>query len=499
VKRLEADIVIIGAGTAGLPAAVTAAEGGAKVILFEKKGSTGGTGNRANMVFGVETRLQKLQPAYLTKEQAFKDHMDWTHWRVDTRMVKAFYNKSAETIDWLEKMGIEFEINQYIPGSYNTPHTVKAPTEEVTSAKNVNITMGSCLHMMKILTAKAKELGVQIYPGTPVKKLIKERGKITGVVAESKTKEAIRVKAKAVIVSTGGFGDNPDMLKKHTGFEEGKDLFMIKVLGLKGEGIQMAWAAGAATTDMHLGLMHHLPPPCQGPGGTAPELRAFSQPSNIMVNLLGERFIPEDLRGGHQSVGNSISIQKNRGAFMIFDGDSKKYYEQQDMSFRTADHLLRPLVFTGKDLDENIQVLRGRGYKYLFAADTLEELCTQTGIDYNGLKKTVAEYNEFCKKGVDALFNKDPKYLRPIKTPRFYAARFFPGAYGTVGGIKINYKTEVMTDDFKVIPGLYAAGSDANNIYDITYVPLAGNYMGFAVNTGRIAAESALEYIKTGS
>lgn len=233
-----------------------------------------------------------------------------------------------------------------------------------------------------------------------------------------------------------------------------------------------------------------------GPGGTAPELKAFSQPYNIMVNLLGERFIPEDLRGGHQSVGNAISIQKNRAAFTIFDGDTRKFYDTQDFSFKTSDVLHRDKLFKSDNLDENIKAMQDRGYKYLFVADSIEGLCSQTGIDFNGLLQTITQYNKFCKAGKDSLFNKDPKYLRPIVKPKFYAARFFPGAYNTVGGIKINYRTEVMNNDYKVIPGLYAAGNDSNSIYDTTYVELAGNYMGFAMNTGRIAAESALQYIK---
>lgn len=493
MKNLKADIVVVGAGTAGLPAAITAAEKGASVILLEKRGTTGGTANRANMVFAVESRLQRQSSPFLSKEKAFRDHMDWTHWRVDSRLVKAFYDKSASTIDWLEGMGLEFEIRELTAGGYNTPHIVKAP--QTSSAENVNITMGTCAHMIHILTERAKELGVQIYLRTPVRKLIKKGRRVTGVLAEDVSKEEIRISAGAVIICTGGFSDNSGMIKEFCGYEQGKDLFIIKVLGLKGDGIRIAWEAGAAPSDMHLALMHHLPPPCQGPGGTAPELRAFSRPSNIMVNLQGQRFIPEDLGGGHQSVANAISQQKNRAAFMIFDSDIKKYYDAQDLSFVTSKGLERPLVFPHDNLDDNIRAVQEKGYKYLFIADSVEDLCAQTGIDLEGLKETLDEYNKACKSGRDELFNKSSEYLRPVKKSPFYAARFFPGAYGTVGGIRINHKTEALTNDYTPIPGLYAAGSDANAIYDTTYVPLAGNYMGFAVNTGRMAGENAVEFV----
>jgi len=496
MKHLESDIVVIGAGTTGLPAAITAAEGGAKVILLEKRGVVGGAANMANMVLGIESRLQKAHPPVLTIERAFRDHLDWSHWLVDTKLVKAFYEKSASTIDWLLDMGVEFNpIGTYSPGNYNTTHVVKAP--DVISKKNVYLTSGSCAAMIKILHKKAQELGVEILLKTPAKKLIKKNGRITGVVAADASGEEIRIKAKAVIIGSGGYSDNPQMIKQYTGLEEGKDLFTIKILGVKGDGIKMAWEAGAAKTDMHMQLMHHLAPPCQGPGGTAPELNVFQRPSNIMVNLLGERFIPEDLRGGHQSVGNAISIQKDRAAFMLFDRNLKKEHEKTKPRIGSTALLERPSVFKHDNLDDNIRDIQARGYKWLYMAETLEELCEQTGIDLKGLKQTIKQYNDFCKAGQDKQFYKDPQYLKPIKGPGYYACRFFLGAYGGIGGIKINHKTEVLDKDWKVIPGLYAGGNDANDLYGSTYVPLASNYMGFAVNTGRMAAERALEYIKS--
>jgi len=314
---------------------------------------------------------------------------------------------------------------------------------------------------------------------------------------DSLTRETIQAKAKTVIIATGGFSDNKEMMKKYTGFEEGKDLFSFKLLGLKGDGIRMAWEVGAGKSEMNMGLMHHMPPPCHGPMGTRAEFAAFRRPQNIMVNLLGERFVSEDTGGAHGLIGNAISIQKKRCAFTIFDGEMKKYYDKTplEMPRMGAGPYVR---FKHANLDDNIKEVQALGYKHMFMADSLEELCAQTGIDLNGLRKTIAEYNKFCKMGRDEIFYKKPENLRRFANqPPYYAGRFFPGAYNTTGGIKINYKTEVLTEDFEVIPGLYAAGVDANALYGHTYVPLGGNYMGFAINSGRMAAEHALEYIKT--
>ena len=132
MKRLKADIVVIAAGTAGLPAAVTAAEGGASVIVLEKMGRTGGAANRGNMIFAVESRVQKeTSPIVITKEEAYKVHMEWTHWRVDARLVLEFYRKAGSTIDWLQDMGVEFTEFRQMPTSPGeaprpiTTHVVK--------------------------------------------------------------------------------------------------------------------------------------------------------------------------------------------------------------------------------------------------------------------------------------------------------------------------------------------------------------------------------------
>lgn len=194
---------------------------------------------------------------------------------------------------------------------------------------------------------------------------------------------------------------------------------------------------------------------------------------------------------------NAISLQKDRAAFTIFDRATYEYYDKTLPKIAPKEAVPKPMNFKSLVLDDIITEVQERGYKYFYRTDTIEELCTQSGIDLNGLRNTIAEYNKFCKMGCDEFLGKDPKNLRPIKKPPFYAARLCIGAYNTVGGIKINYKTEVIDKNGEVIPGLYAAGNDANTLYAGTYVPLAGNFVGFAVNSGRMAAENALEYIKS--
>ncbi|MBW2065121.1 MAG: FAD-dependent oxidoreductase [Deltaproteobacteria bacterium] len=476
MKKLSTDIIVVSAGVAGLAAAIAAAEKGARVIGFEKASTTGGTGNMGMGPLGVESRLQRLKSLGPTKDEAFRIFMDYTHWQVDGRLVRAYFDKAATTIDWLEGMGVEFmDPCAYFPGGHPTWHPVKPGTE------------GCAANMVRIMTERAKELGVEIHLQTPVKKIIKGEGKITGVIAEDRSGNEIEAEGKAVIIATGGFGDDPKMIRKYTGYEWGKDIQSFRVPGLVGDGIRMAWEVGAASTEMRMELIYLMP------GEVNPELaEAFRQP-HLLVNLLGERFINEEIMPNTAFTGNAISRQKERTSFLIFDEDIKRHMETVGFDFY---HLVFPYTKVS-NLDALIKEAHGSGCRDIYVADSLEELAEQTGIDPQGLKATVKEYNEFCERGFDPVFNKSHRLLRPIKSPRFYAGKQLPGAYGTLGGIKINYRTEVLDKKWNKIPGLYAAGTDACSIYGDTYVfILPGNTMGFALNSGRIAGENAAEYVK---
>ena len=148
--------------------------------------------------------------------------------------------------------------------------------------------------------------------------------------------------------------------------------------------------------------------------------------------------------------------------------------------------------------DEALQKALDRGNQHMFVVDSLDELVSKTGIDREGLLNAIKEYNLACEKGRDQLFYKNPRYLRPVKQPKFYVGRILPHALGTLGGIRINYKTEVLNNELDVIPGLYAAGLDANSIYGDSYPwIMSGNTFGFAINSGRMAGENAVAYVKS--
>jgi fumarate reductase flavoprotein subunit len=308
--------------------------------------------------------------------------------------------------------------------------------------------------------------------------------------AEDDTGEEITATAKAVIVATGGFGDNPKMIKKFTGYQHGRDLFSFRIPGVAGDGLRMAWEMGAARSEISMELTFGIPrEDVYGFGVRS----AFRQP-HLMVNLLGERFVNEEVVVNTPFTGNAISRQKDRCAVMILDDAILDHYEKHGLDLPMS------LVFNVPmgDVRQGIEQAISSGVEDLIIADGIEELAAKTGIPCDQLKKTLEEYNRHCQEGHDGLFNKDRKYLHPVTGPKFYAGKNYPAGYGSLGGIKINYKTEVLNKDWQTIPGLYAAGIDTCDIFGDCYPFIfPGSTMGYAMNTGRIAGENAADYVKT--
>ncbi|MBP2652499.1 MAG: fccA2 [Firmicutes bacterium] len=478
VKYVETEVAVIGSGAAGMAAACAAAERGAKATIFEKNSRIGGSIRGGMGPLGIESHLQKEKHLHFTAEEAFKFHMDFTHWKVDARLVGEYIRKSADTISWLEGMGVKFtDVAAYYPGAYFTWHTVDYEAEKITD----------------VLFVQAKKFGAEIYYETTVKKILNDNGRILGLSGRDNYGKDIMVQAKAVVVATGGGSGNAAWIKEQTGYNQGQDLFIISYPEIQGEGVRMAWEAGAAASPVTVDAFICLPDPYGGPGGTLEELGAFRQP-NLMVNLDGERFMNEEIIKNPGLGGNAVHRQKNGCGIMIFDAPIKDDYAEYGLDYGLVNRPFRK----GAPIDGIIEKARCEGYEHLFMADSIEELSAAAGIDARNLARTIAEYNAACDSGRDEIFYKPPKYLRPITKPKFYAARFFLSGYGVLGGIKINHHAEVLSKEHEVILGLYAAGNDANDVFGDTYpFALAGSSSGFCYNIGRIARENAAKYVQS--
>ena len=315
MRKIETDVVVAGGGLAGLAASIAAAENGVEVIVLEKSNTTGGAANMGMGPLGVGSSVQKREMVSLTPGEAFRKHMFFTHYRVDARLVRDYYFKSGDTIDWLIDMGVEFV---GVQRAFSAPEATRAYSDGEFTWHVVKPEGGgapgprSASSMIKKMTTRATDLGVEFMLETPATKIIMEDGKAVGILAKNKDGEEIEVRAKAVIIATGGFGDNPQMIKDETGFEFGKTIFNFAVPGMKGDGLKMAWEAGAGRTPCTMELMYQLPDNMNHfilDG-------AFRQPC-LWVNKNGQRFMPEDQIGNTTFTGNAIAAQIGHVAYSI--------------------------------------------------------------------------------------------------------------------------------------------------------------------------------------
>ncbi|MBN3056676.1 FAD-dependent oxidoreductase [Pectobacterium brasiliense] len=471
----SADIVIIGAGAAGTSATMAAAEKGAKIVLLEKQPIVGGTGNFAEGIFAANSSLQKRQGIVVTPDMAFKTIMDYSHWMANPFVVRAFVNRSADTIEWVKSKGIKFEyIGPGGPGGMLTWHVIDGP--------------GHGRHLIKTFHEQFKSMDVTTLVKTAGKDLVVKDGKVTGVIAQDSDGNTVQIDAKAVIIATGGYANNKEMLQKYAAFP---DTIMVGNVGKDGDGINMAWKAGAKPDG--LGLLQAYRPGLPDYAPNSHLLAAARQPY-LWVDQHGRRFTDESNVIIWPHSGNALS---KAGGIMysIFDETSRKHYVEDGIDVPIGEWVIANTKLTKFDSEFTKESQKNRGF--VFKSATIDGLAKEMGVDASVLKHTLEENNKFATQKRDDVFNKNMDYLRPVKTGPFYAVRMQPAALGTLGGVRIDEKMQAIDKSGEVIPGLYVTGNDAAGMYGDTYdLLLGGGTFGFALNSGRIAAESALDYMK---
>lgn len=482
MKTLETDMVIVAGGPAGLAAAITAGENGLRSIILEKSGTTGGAANMGMGPLGIDTKIQKANFNNISVQEALDMHMQYTHYRVDEDLVQTYFNKSADTIEWLEDMGVEFAgAFRYFKESEATWHIVK-PENGVIGPRAAG-------PMIRKMTERAKELGTEILLETAAVSLIVENGKVCGAKAVDKDGNGIEVRGKAVIVATGGFGNNKEMLEEEFGLHLGEDFFPFRIPGITGDGLRMMWAVGAEKFGANIEAIYQIPDNLNWF-----LLDAVLRQPNLLINQLGDRFMNEGDMGNTTYAGNALHLQPGNYGYCIMDEGILKEYKKNGPDIVDIVHPAEAFIaFDGQAAQAVAQ-----GYEGYIEAETVEELARKLGIDAQKLQDTIDEYNEMCASGVDTKFHKPQKYLHPITGKgKYLVGKYYLAAYGTVGGVRINKYCEVLDKNHMPIEGLYSAGSDANTIYGDSYnFTLPGNTMGFAINSGRMAGESAAEYIR---
>jgi fumarate reductase flavoprotein subunit len=465
----DADVIVIGGG-GGLAAAVAAAEKGAKVTVLEKRKVLGGNTALARGLLAAESPVQRRMKIDARKEDLFKTAMAYAHWKINPEIVRTFINKSGDTVEWLEEKGVRFQdlpnfyYNQ-IPRIYHIPE-------------------GYGAGLVKILAARCRELGVHIFNETSAKKiLIRKEGCVGGVLAVSGDKET-RINAKSVVIATGGYSGNKEMLKKYCpDYTEDARVNGIQHMG---DGLLMAMNVGAATED--LGRLLSMGPFFVG----SLQVSVVSVESNtIWVNKRGERFADESTYLPSESA-NALNRQPEKICYALFDEAIKESFIQEGLI--KGIHRLFPSGSKMVELDKYLRKEAREGRARI--ADSWKGVAEWIGADPGVLENSLIAYNNSCDCGYDDLFYKDRRYLQPLRTPPYYALRCHQAFHGTLGGIRINQHMEVLNQQDKPIPGLFAAGNDTGGWESDTYCYiLSGTAFAFAINSARIAGENAVKYM----
>jgi fumarate reductase flavoprotein subunit len=473
--EINTDIVVIGAGGCGLAAAVAAAENGAKVIVLESRSKAGGATMFAEGPFAADSPVQKRLNIKCTSEDLFKMHMSYNHWTINARLVRAVLDISGDTIRWLEGMGVNFYMPHMSPVEiYHEWHNPRKGGPEVIEA------------FLNFCQSK----GVQIHYETRATKILTDKsGAVSGVLAIAKEKP-LDIKAKSVIIATGGFGGNKRMLQKYfpeldLSYQQHHMLQRIH----KGDGIRMAFEIGAASDGLGNVGIH-------GPGTEARRVFGLAiEAKTVWLNRDGQRFMEESASFSPFESANGVMRQPGQMCFSVFDEALVQHVIKNgtDRPFESSLHS-RPQDIKKMDVILREEARQGR----MIMSDSWDEIAKWMGITPKTLKATITEYNADCDKKRDHIFAKDPIHLMPLRTPPYYAVRCTVGLLSTLGGIRINERAEVLDKEHKPIKGLYAGGNDAGGFCGKTYnVKLAGTGCGFAFNSGRIAGANASKYLLT--
>jgi fumarate reductase flavoprotein subunit len=456
--KISAEVVVVGAGIAGLVAALSAAEAGATTIIIEKMAAIQARGH--DNAF-IDSRLQKKLGIEIDKDEVILDLVKYSGNRADQRLIRMWAEGSGQTADWLldmtEAAGIEVIICKYPPppGFDNASeyyHQYSA-THQVFSERLI----AECL-----LNNSLKK-GVKAYFKTRAQQLIRKgNGRVTGVVAQNANGEYWQFSAdKAVVLCTGDYSHNSEMMDKYCH----QSAYLPSMIpSSTGDGHMMAmWIGGVMEPGPHAPMTH-------GPAGPLPS-SAFLQ-----VNLLGERFQNEDVP--IQSNVNALERQPGKTAWQVFDS---KWPEEIPLH---GIGLGKILVATDK--------LRQDVSKIAITANSIEELAIKMKLPVNTFKATVKRYNELARMGKDLDFGKRPDRLSPVNMPPYYAGKAGFSLLAVMGGLNINPNLQPLDKYWKAIPGLYLAGNTMGNRFAGDYTTMCpGLSHGMAIHFGRIAGFNA--------
>ncbi len=493
-STVEADVVVVGAGGAGMTAAITAAAEGKSVVILESQSMVGGNSVRATggmnagkTVYqdenefgesaGVEKTLKTAAEKYADNETitalAKTVSEQWAAYQAnptgyfdsvelmeldtmiggkginDPELVETLCANSADAIDWLDEHGITLHNVSSFGGA-----SVKRIHRPV-NAEGKTVSVGS--YMIPLLQENCEKAGVKMMLDTTATEILTDaNGAAVGVKATGASGETVTVNAKAVVLASGGFGANLDMVVKYK--PELKGFMTTNAPGIQGQGIEMAQAIGAATVDMDQIQIH----PTVEANTAALITEGLRGDGAVLINAEGKRFIDEV--GTRDVVSAAEIAQTGSYSWLVVD---------------------QAMV----DASSVIQGYIKKGYTVTGA--TYEELGEAMGVDAAAFAETMEKWNGYVEAKNDPDFGRT-SFANPLNTAPYYAVKVTAGVHHTMGGLKINANTEVLNEKGEVIPGLFAAGEVTGGVHGANR--LGGNAVADFTVFGRIAGAAASDY-----
>lgn len=504
VEEVTYDVVVVGAGASGSAAALSASLAGANVLLLEKTASPMGSGTLAGGMFAADSSLQKEAGEEVDKEWLYEQYVECSQGYMNSLLVRHIIDESGRTVDFLLDNGVNLNLVASGTGAgyihQGMPMTLHGYADGGTVAINT-------------LIDRIKETGGTVMFSTPATELIQdESGKVVGVMAKKEDGGLLKVNAQSVILATGGFGGNEEMLREYYG----DDFTFGEVRSNTGDGIQMAWNAGADEYGVH--TMHYFWETFSAEeteklvkvlGDDYFGLTEFTFYPHLRLNKFGQRFCDETKVTNFALHGAEVSMQPNAFEWLVLDDSvldqvaKEGYVSVEDHYGAWKDNPYFYMEFNEPNDTAELykQAITPTDYRPLLdaavetgvvvKADTIEELAALMGADADTVKASIKQYNGAITTGKDEVFFADLTHMPTISEGPYYAVKYVARNLSTLGGVRVNENLQAVDGDGQKIEGLYVVGVDAGGMYGKAYVDFEGGTLGFAYTSGKIAGENA--------
>lgn len=488
-EEVTADVLVIGMGASGTMAALSAAEAGANVVGVESTGVLGGMGNAAQGMFAIGTSLQyeRYGDDLGSDEEYWYDKlMDQSNQLANAQLIRTFVSEAKNTVEYLLDKGVNVYLSK-------TAQQIAHFDETIIYHRWNNA------DPFTYLGQALDDNGVDIrYNTTATSLLTDDSGAVVGAVCTKADGGTLTVNAGAVIVSTGSFAGNEEMMRQALGDKVYETVNVIG--GNDGSGLQMMYDVGAAQGDLL--TMNH------GVGTKTANIEVAEQLTLntpvLWVNHLGQRFMNEDLLKDTVEYSSAVLAQGGYAYTIVDQATVDRWCDSSYENTGTWIHYWDQNGIIGEDGERTIyhaivdpEVFASDFEKLTESGDgkvcqTLDEVAEFIGCDADTLKDTVSRYNTYVANGYDEEFFKSADSLvYSVEEGPFYVTKGYNAVLGALGGVNVTNELQVVDDDMNPISGLYATGNNCSGVSVAAYVNVEGVGLGFALTSGRLAGANA--------